>query len=98
MKRIKLFQGDVLKSARQAYGISLDALAEKVGCSKSYIWELEQGKSEPGIGVAIMLANALGCSVYHFVGQPMQPDMMAILGAKVRALVLEPTTESPTHD
>lgn len=33
--------GDRIAAARKGKGLTLDQLAEKSGCSKSYIWELE---------------------------------------------------------
>lgn len=39
--------GAALASARAAAGLSLEALAGRVGCAKSYLWALERGRKGP---------------------------------------------------
>ena len=36
---------ELLRSRRQALGMSLEDVADATGSSKSYVWELENGKS-----------------------------------------------------
>jgi transcriptional regulator with XRE-family HTH domain len=44
--------------ARKAIGYTLERAAEEIGCSKSYVWELENGKSEPSLRIAAKIAKA----------------------------------------
>lgn len=54
------FDGDKLRAVRLAKGIRQNALAKAVGKSKSYICDLERGRSTPGVSTLIRLAAALG--------------------------------------
>jgi|TARA_Y100000296_G_scaffold41930_1_gene48332 transcriptional regulator with XRE-family HTH domain len=58
-----------IKDRRKAMKLSLDALAARSGLSKSYIWEIENGKNKnPTIRTAFTLARALGWSLSEIVG------------------------------
>lgn len=62
--RVDLVQGDhkfhsVIKVTRQAIGYTLDDAAHHIGCSKSYLWSLENNQSEPSLRMAARI-----CSVY----------------------------------
>jgi len=70
---------------RAALGLSLDALAKRINCSKSHIWELEKGRSKnPTIWMALALCDGLQCSLSDLLGrnvsQPMftAPEMALI--------------------
>ena len=60
----------LLKSLREASGLSQEELAEKVGVSRSYISQLENSrkyKKEVSISVIIKLSYAFGiCPFYLF--------------------------------
>ena len=49
-----------LKEARAEAKISQRKLAEKVGCSRSYLDSIETGKYQPSLNAFIILANGLG--------------------------------------
>ena len=55
--------GSRIKEQRLGWGMSLDALARKVGMSKASIWSIEKGRSDPWISTVIKLATALRVSV-----------------------------------
>ncbi|MCX6691025.1 MAG: XRE family transcriptional regulator, partial [Methanoregula sp.] len=55
-----------IKMARTAAGLSLRALAGKVGVSAMAISKYENGKDIPGSGVLIRLSEALGVNVDYF--------------------------------
>ena len=60
---------DKLKTARLDKGLTLTALAEKAGCTKSYVWALESGRAEnpnPSAQLLISLADALDVDIYYF--------------------------------
>ena len=52
-----------LRSRRELLGMSLEDVAQAVGSSKSYMYEIERGKSEPGFLMAIRLSVALQTSI-----------------------------------
>ena len=52
-----------LRSRRESLGMSLEDVAQAVGSSKSYMYEIERGKSEPGFLMAIRLSVALQTSI-----------------------------------
>lgn len=55
---------ELLKSRRQAMGMSLDDVADATGSSKSYVWELENSKSyKMGLTLAARFALVLGINV-----------------------------------
>lgn len=60
--------GEKLRELRKQKNYTLDALAEKSGLSKSYIWELENRDSQrPSAEKLKALADALGMSVSYFI-------------------------------
>jgi transcriptional regulator with XRE-family HTH domain len=49
-----------IKEAREDQGLSLTEAAELVGCTKSYLWDMEQGRAtNPTITILVGLAKAL---------------------------------------
>lgn len=61
--------GGALALARGAVGLSLDGLAERVGCAKSYLWGLERGvKGPPSEGMVVKLEGALGLEAGALAG------------------------------
>ena len=52
-----------IKEYREAKHMSQGALALKCGLGQSTVSEIEAGKHEPTIGVALLLARALGVAV-----------------------------------
>lgn len=55
---------ELLRSRRQAMGMSLEDVADATGSSKSYVWELENGKSyKMGLTLAARFALVLGINV-----------------------------------
>ncbi|MFV0522977.1 MAG: helix-turn-helix domain-containing protein [Acidimicrobiales bacterium] len=60
---------DVLKARRAEIGMSQAQLAEAADVGIRQIARYESGDSEPGLGVAVRLAEALGISLTHLAGQ-----------------------------
>ena len=53
--------GQKIKSRRKQLGMTLEQLADKSGCSKSYIWELENKNApHPSAEKIFAIAKALG--------------------------------------
>lgn len=54
---------------RARRGLSLQKLADLVGCTKTHIWDLERGHtSNPTLSTAINLSRELGCSLSYLAG------------------------------
>lgn len=51
------------KEAREKANMTQEELADAVGTSKSYIWQIETGKREPRVTFAMKIAEALGVAV-----------------------------------
>lgn len=52
--------GQRLKAARKAKGLTRYALAKRAGVSREYVRKLEDGESDPTVGMLLRLATALG--------------------------------------
>ena len=54
---------------REQHGLSLQAVAERAGLSKSHVWDMEQGRSRnPTVDTAVRLARAFGVSLDYMTG------------------------------
>lgn len=52
-----------VKEERERLGLSLEALGERIGSTKSYMWELEnKDSSRPSADKVFKLAEAFGCA------------------------------------
>jgi putative transcriptional regulator len=49
-----------LKKYRKSRNFTLEQVAIMAGTSKSYVWEIESGKSTPSITLAYALSGAVG--------------------------------------
>ena len=52
--------GDFLRSVRKSVNYTLDTAADKIECSKSYLWEIEHGNGEPSLKMAARISSAYG--------------------------------------
>lgn len=70
--------GANMKRRRAQLGLSLQQVADRAGTSKSHIWELEKGRSNPTVAMLIAVADALAINLYHLIGlgasQPLISD------------------------
>jgi len=55
--------GDRMRSIRQARGLSLRGLAERLGVSPSLISQVETGRAKPSVSTLYAIANELGISL-----------------------------------
>jgi transcriptional regulator with XRE-family HTH domain len=60
------FNAPALTKRREAAGLSLAQLAAQTNTSRGYLWEIEQGWKQPGWGLVVRLADALGCPLDAF--------------------------------
>lgn len=68
--------GDRLSRLREEAGLTLEALAGKVGSTKSYIWELENKPNiRPSAELVYKLSIALGTTVGVLLGESALDDV-----------------------
>lgn len=69
---------ELLRSRRQAMGMSLEDVADATSSSKSYVWELENGKSyKMGLTLAARFALVLGMNVNMMAVAAMESERAA---------------------
>ena len=69
--------GKRLRQYREAKGLTLQQVADAVGCTKAYIWELEMKDGQrPSAERIQKIAQVLGVTMEDVMGVPMQqaPD------------------------
>ncbi|MFJ8470917.1 helix-turn-helix domain-containing protein [Kitasatospora sp. NPDC094011] len=76
--------GSRLRVLRQQNRLSLDALAEQVGVTKSYLSKVERGLSDPSISTAIKLAHALKVDVGRLFAEEVEPELVTVVRAGER--------------
>lgn len=63
--------GKRLREYREAKGLTLQHVADAVGCTKAYIWELEMREGQrPTADRLNAIAKTLDVTVLHLLGEP----------------------------
>lgn len=88
-----------IRERRAALGLSLDEVADRIGASKSHIWELETGRSKnPTLWMILALCEALQCSLNALIGKDISQPIfteseMALIDAHRRIFRSVPAAE-----
>ncbi|WP_269495889.1 helix-turn-helix domain-containing protein [Castellaniella sp. S9] len=83
-----------LKMLRKKNRLSLDALSQMTGVTKSYLSKLERGLSQPSISIILRLASAYGLSVADLVDERInEPDDITIVRKSERRFIRIPGEE-----
>ena len=70
--------GARLRRLREAKKLTLQQVADAVGCTKAYIWELEMKDGQrPSAERVQAIAKVLGVTMEDVMGTPMQPAPQA---------------------
>lgn len=70
--------GDLLKTRREALGMTLEEVADASGCSKSYVWEVENHKSRQiNLILAARFSIALGLQVSLMASAALESEKIA---------------------
>jgi y4mF family transcriptional regulator len=74
-----------LKEAREDLGITQDQLAERIGTSRRWVWDLERGKETLHLGLVLRAILALGLRLDVGPSVPGQgpadtPELDGVLG------------------
>jgi transcriptional regulator with XRE-family HTH domain len=65
--------GARLRRLREAKRMTLQQVADEVGCTKAYIWELEMKEGQrPSAERVQLLAKALGVTMGDIMGEPIE--------------------------
>ncbi len=80
--------GDRLREARQARGLSLRALADRLGVSPSLISQVETGRAKPSVSTLYSIVTELGISL----------DELLFIDARRPAAAAEPPAGEPDAD
>lgn len=75
--------GNLIKKARLAKKLSLEALGEKLGVTRQLVWQWEKGKSDPRTHIAALSLH-LEVPVDYFYGT--QKRTPSIIAAKYQQL------------
>lgn len=74
----------VMIERREALGLSLQAVADRAGLTKSHVWDLEAGNARnPTLNAMLGISRALGVSLDYLTGQSntlpdLHPEAMRI--------------------
>jgi transcriptional regulator with XRE-family HTH domain len=83
-----------IRHLRRERKLSMGALAQKAGFTKSYLSQIENLKREPTIGTLVAIAHALGVNVFSLIGGeklPEEEEAPAIVRARDRRRVAIPS-------
>lgn len=66
-----------MRELREAYGLTLEQVAQYAQASKSHIWEFEKGRAKnPSIDMAVRIAGVYGVSLDYLTGlSPANPSL-----------------------
>ena len=60
--------GERIKLARTGKGLTLEKLSEKIGISRNFLWEIEDGRKAPALPTFYNICNALNVSADFLFG------------------------------
>ena len=63
----RLVFGNNIRACRERTGLTQEELAKRIGCTQSYISQIEQPDARPTLGTLQKVAEALGCPVSDLV-------------------------------
>ncbi|WP_329497293.1 XRE family transcriptional regulator [Kitasatospora herbaricolor] len=87
-----------LRVLRKQNRLSLDALAEQVGVTKSYLSKVERGLSVPSISTALKLARALRVDVGRLFSEEVEPELITVVRAGERTPIGTDAPDGPHYE
>ena len=73
--------GPRIKALRKQYGLSLQAVGDRAGRTKSTIWDIESHGIDPRLSTVRALAHCFGMTVGELLGETMPPARLEIYQA-----------------
>lgn len=92
--------GERVRDRRKALGLTLDKVAAHAGLTKSYVWEIENGKNKnPTLRTAHGLCRALGWTFADLVGVSEHADTLHPVAVNI-ALQVDAALKArnPSHE
>lgn len=65
---MNILMGERIKHARKKQGLTLEKLSEKVGISRNFLWEIEDGRKAPAVTTLYNICNELQVSADYLFG------------------------------
>ena len=81
-----------LREAREARGLSLDALGERVGQTRQTISKYENGRANPRSEIIHRLSEELDLPIRFFMSEPDSPDLAPIFFRSLRSTLVRHRT------
>ena len=73
-----------IKTQRKKKGVTLKAVAERVGCTDAYISQIETGKAKPSIKVLQKIAKVLEVEIRDLLNNDKQEEKFFLKKVSVR--------------
>ncbi len=64
------YLGGEIKTNRERLNVTQEDFGKAVGCSKTYLWGVETGKTEPTLGFLLDAAEFFGVDIASFFPAP----------------------------
>jgi transcriptional regulator with XRE-family HTH domain len=78
--------GARVRHRRHQAGLTLETFAERSGVSRAALSKIERGERNPGLAVAVRIADALGASLSELLGQQEVPEVQVLRGRSPAAI------------
>lgn len=97
-----MINGARLKQLRLKNGYTLTRLSEEIGCTASFLSQIERGLKEPSLAMLRKLSNSLGEPIYYFLSSaedasPESSALYSIVRAKERPPITIPSLSIKTE-
>lgn len=79
----------IIKKLRKSQRLTLEEVANGIGSTKSYIWELEDGRTNPGLNTLINLADFFDVTIDELVGRVKPKPSKKTIAMRLRSLASE---------
>ena len=90
-----------VKRLRKTTGLSLQEVADRAGCSKTHVWEIETGRFvNPTLKTIAGFARAFGCSLSEFIEEwePRSMEFAVCVGSDAMRIALGMAPVTVSHD
>ena len=71
--------GSTIKKARTEYGSSIAEVAAETGLSRSYLYDIESGRTNPSLDSLTKIQRALETGIFMVCESPLSTDEFALL-------------------
>ena len=86
--------GSRIKAERKRQGLTLETLAEKLGISRNFLWEIEAGRKAPALSTLYRLGVTLNISIDYLLGTSAERRSLGSVPATERDRALARITQA----